>query len=159
MHYVVGSLSTTHVKHMRIHCECHFHTIYHIPYYIYHIPKWSHWPKHHEYFFRKTALADPILTLVVGFQLFSAAFDLLMTVVPLKDALGLENFDFWAFKKLKKLTWLHLCDYFFEMPKNHFFSILKPLLMVLLSQADKKLPKTIETPQLKSILGQLVLYS
>ena len=33
------------------------------------------------------ALADPILTLVVGFQLFLAAFDLLVTVVPLKIAL------------------------------------------------------------------------
>ena len=96
MHYVVGSLSATHAKHMRIHCECHFHMIYHIPYSIYHIPKWSHWPIHHEYFFRKTALADPILTLDVGFQLFWAAFDLLVTVVPLKVALGLEKFGyFW----------------------------------------------------------------
>ena len=40
------------------------------------------------------ALADPILTLVVGFQLIWAAFDLLVTVVPLKVALGLEKFDF-----------------------------------------------------------------
>ena len=65
-------------------------------------------------FFRKTALADPILTLDGGFQLFWAAFDLPMTVVPLKVALGLEKFDFWPFKKKsKKLTWLHLCDYFF----------------------------------------------
>ena len=39
---------------MRIHCECDFHTIYHITYSIYYVPKWSHWPKHHEYFFRKT---------------------------------------------------------------------------------------------------------
>ena len=49
--------------------------------------------------FRKTALADPILTLVVGFQLFWAAFDLLVTVVPLKVALGWEKIDFWAFQK------------------------------------------------------------
>ena len=35
MHYLVDSLNATHVRHMRIHCECHFHTIYHIPYYIY----------------------------------------------------------------------------------------------------------------------------
>ena len=45
------------------------------------------------------APADPIFTLVVGFQLFLAAFDLLVTVVPLKEALGWEKIDFWAFKK------------------------------------------------------------
>ena len=39
MHYVVGSPSMTHMKHMLIHYECHFHTMYHIPYSIYHIPK------------------------------------------------------------------------------------------------------------------------
>ena len=72
--------------------------------------------------FRKTALADPIFTLDGGFQLFLAALGLPMTVVPLKVALGLENFGFWAFKKIiKKLTCLHLCDYFFEMPKIIFF--------------------------------------
>merc|ERR1712059_170387 len=91
----------------------------------------SHRPKHHEYFFRKTALADPISTLVVGFQLFLAAFDLLVKVVPLKEALGWE--------------------------KIQFFPILLQLLMVPLSWADQKLPKTIETSHLKSILGQLVL--
>ena len=52
-----------------------------------------------KYFFRKTALADPIFTLDGGFQLFQAAFDLPMTVVPLKVALGLEKCDFWALKK------------------------------------------------------------
>ena len=68
------------------------------------------------------ALADLIFTLVVGFQLFWEAFDLFVTVVPLKVALGLEKFDFWEFQKIiEKLTWLHLCDYFFEMPKNLFF--------------------------------------
>ena len=66
MHYIVDSLSAMHAKHMWIHYECHFHTIYHIPYSIYHIPKWSHWPKYHEYFFRKTALADSIFTLYGG---------------------------------------------------------------------------------------------
>ena len=70
MHYVVDSPNTTHTKHMRIHCECHFHTIYHIPYSIYHKPKWSHWPKHYEYFFKKTALADPIFTVGGGFNCF-----------------------------------------------------------------------------------------
>ena len=45
------------------------------------------------------ALADPTFTLVVGFQFFWAAFDLLVTVVPLKVALGWENIDFWAFQK------------------------------------------------------------
>ena len=42
-------------------------------------------------------LADPIFTLDGEFQLFWAAFDLLVTVVPLKVALGLEQIDFWSF--------------------------------------------------------------
>ena len=99
----------------------------------------------------KTALADPIFTLDGGFQLFWAAFDLPMTVVPLKVALGLEKFDFWAFQKNNHEESLdgNLCDYFFELPKNKFFfSILKQF-MVSLSWADQKLPKTIETPHLK----------
>ena len=49
---------------------------------------------------RKMALADPIFSLVVGFQLFWAAFDLLVTVVPLKVALGWENLIFGHFKKI-----------------------------------------------------------
>ena len=74
--------------------------------------------------FRKMALAYPIFTLVVGFQLFWAAFDLLVTVVPLKVALGLEKIDFWSFQKKYHDVTLdrHLCDYFFEMSKNQFFS-------------------------------------
>ena len=51
-------------------------------------------------FFWKMALSDPIFTLVVGFQLFWAAFDLLVTVIPLQVAIGWENIDFWAFKKI-----------------------------------------------------------
>ena len=51
------------------------------------------------FFFQKTAIADTIFILVVGFELFWAAFDLLVTVVPLKVALGLEKIDFWAFQK------------------------------------------------------------
>ena len=35
MHCVVDSLSTMHLKHKSINYECHFHTIYHIPYTIY----------------------------------------------------------------------------------------------------------------------------
>ena len=38
------------------------------------------------------AQADAILTLVVGFEMFWEAFDLLVTVAPLKVALGWENF-------------------------------------------------------------------
>ena len=49
--------------------------------------------------FSKTALADPIFTLDGGFQLFWAAFDLLVRVVPLKVASGLEKNDFWTFQK------------------------------------------------------------
>ena len=40
-----------------------------------------------------------IFTLDGGFQLFWAAFDLPMTVVPLKVVLGLEKNDFWTFQK------------------------------------------------------------
>ena len=146
MHYVVGSPSAMHEKHMQIHCECHFHTIYHIPYSIYHIPKWSHWPKCHEYFFSKTALADPIFTLVVGFQLFWAAFDLPVRVVPLKVALGLEKLDFWALKYYFKKTLCYICVIIFKMPKNQFSPIIKPILMAALPRLDQKLPKTIEPP-------------
>ena len=45
------------------------------------------------------AVARSIFTLDRGIQLFWAALDLPMTVVPLKVAIGLEKFDFWAFKK------------------------------------------------------------
>ena len=45
------------------------------------------------------ALANPIFTLDGGLQLFWAAFDMPMTVVPLKVALGLEKNDFWSFHK------------------------------------------------------------
>ena len=48
------------------------------------------------------ALAHSIFTLDGGFQLFWAAFDMPVTVVPLKVALGLQKFDFWAFKKNNK---------------------------------------------------------
>ena len=51
-------------------------------------------------------VAHLIFTLDGGFQLFWAAFDLPMTVVPLKVALGLEKFDFWAFKKIIEKTHL-----------------------------------------------------
>ena len=35
----------------------------------------------------------------MGAQLLWAAFDMPVTVVSLKVALGLEKFDFWAFQK------------------------------------------------------------
>ena len=83
--------------------------------------------------------------------MFCAAFDILVTVVPLKVALGLEIFDFWAFQKNNHEESLdgHLCDYFLKCPKINVFPIIKPLLIIPLSQSDQKLPKTIETPQLK----------
>ena len=46
------------------------------------------------------AIADPIFTLDGGIQLFWAAFDMLVTVVPIKMALGWEKIDFSAFKKI-----------------------------------------------------------
>ena len=54
-------------------------------------------------------------------------------------------------------VWHH--DYFIETQKNKISAILMQLLMLPLLQACQKLSKTIETPQLKSILGQLVLFS
>merc|ERR1712059_176930 len=46
-----------------------------------------------------TCMIISIFTLDGGFQLFWAAFDLPIRVVPLKVALGLEKNDFWEFKK------------------------------------------------------------
>ena len=45
-----------------------------------------------------------------------------MTVVPLKVALGLEKFDFWAFKKNNHEESLdrHLHDYFLNTQKSNF---------------------------------------
>ena len=45
-------------------------------------------------FFKQMAVAHSIFTLDGGFQLFWAAFDLPMTVVPLKVALRLKKLDF-----------------------------------------------------------------
>ena len=53
-----------------------------------------------------TCVIISIFTLDGGFQLFWAAFDLPMTVVPLKVALGLEKIDFWSFQKNNKKTHL-----------------------------------------------------
>ena len=87
----------------------------------------------------------------MGVQLFWAAFDMPVTVVPLQVALGWDKFYFWAFQNNNHGPPLetHLCDYFFEMAKNKFVPILMHLVMVPLSQAYQKLPKTIETPHLK----------
>ena len=53
-----------------------------------------------------TCVIISIFTLDGGFQLFWAAFDLPMTVVPLKVALGLEKLEFWHFKKIIEKTHL-----------------------------------------------------
>ena len=50
--------------------------------------------------FRKMALADPIFALDGRFQLFWTAFDMLVTVVPLKAALVWEKIIFWHLKKI-----------------------------------------------------------
>ena len=108
--------------------------------------------------FKQMAVACSIFTLGGQVQLFWTAFDLHMTVVPLKVALGLEKFDFWAFQKNNwKNSLGYTCVIIFWNAQKSIFPILKPLLMVPLSQADQKLPKTIETPQLKWILGQLLM--
>ena len=61
------------------------------------------------------AVARSIFTWDGWVQLFWAAFDMPVTVVPLKVALGLEKFDFWAFQKNNHDVTLdtHLHDYFF----------------------------------------------
>ena len=45
------------------------------------------------------AVARSIFTLGGGVQLFWAAFDMPVAVVPLKVALGWDKFDFWMFQK------------------------------------------------------------
>ena len=49
--------------------------------------------------FKQMTAAHSIFTLYGRFQLFLAAFDLLVTVVPLKVALGLEKIIFGHLKK------------------------------------------------------------
>ena len=46
------------------------------------------------------ALAHSIFTLDGGFQLILPAFDVSVTVVPLKVAIGLEEIDFGVFKQI-----------------------------------------------------------
>ena len=56
------------------------------------------------------AVAHSIFTLDGVVQLFWAAFDMPVTVVPLKVALGWDKFDFWAFKKINMqvyVKWYH----------------------------------------------------
>ena len=57
-------------------------------------------------FFKQMAVARSIFTVGGGVQLFWAAFDPIFTVVPLKVALGLEKFDFWAFQNNNRKTYL-----------------------------------------------------
>ena len=45
------------------------------------------------------AVARSIFTLDGGFQLFCAAFDMPVTGVPLKVALGYKKIVFWPFQK------------------------------------------------------------
>ena len=52
--------------------------------------------------YQQMAVARSIFTLYGAVQLFLAAFDMSMTMVPLKVAIGLEKYDFWAFKKNRK---------------------------------------------------------
>ena len=89
-------------------------------------------------FFKQMAVARSIFTLDGVVQLFWAAFDMPMTVVPLKVALGLGKFDFSPFKKNNHAN-----------AQKSIFCTLMQLLMVPLSQAYQKLPKTIELPHLK----------
>ena len=107
------------------------------------------------------AVAQSIFTLGGWVQLFWAAFDMTVTGVPLKVALGYKKIVYWVFQKNNHdvTLRLHFPDYFFEIPKNQICPILMILLMEPLSQAYQKLPKTIETPYLKWILGQLGLFS
>ena len=51
-------------------------------------------------FFKQMAVASSIFTLDGVVQLFWAAFDMPMTMVPLKVALGWDKSDFWVFQKI-----------------------------------------------------------
>ena len=97
------------------------------------------------------AMSRSIFTLGGRVQLFWTAFDIPVTGVPLKVALGYKKIVFWAFQKNNhgESLMLHLHDYFFETPKNKISAILMQLLMVPLSRSCQKLSKTIETPHLK----------
>ena len=59
------------------------------------------------------AVAHSIFTLGGGFQLFCAAFDMRVTGVPLKVALGYTKMGFWVFQKnnRKTATCVTLGDY------------------------------------------------
>ena len=98
-----------------------------------------------------------------GGSIVLAAFDPVFTVLPLKVALGCHKFGFWVFQKNNQASdsQVYVHDYFIEMTKNQICPILMQLLMVPLvdGRLDQKLPKTIETPQLKWILGQLGPFS
>ena len=52
-----------------------------------------------KFFCKEMAVAHSIFTLDGGFQLFCAVFDMPMTGVALKVALGYKQIGFWAFKK------------------------------------------------------------
>ena len=96
------------------------------------------------------AVARSIFILGGRVQLFWTAFDMPVTGVPLKVALGYKKIVFGCFKKI--IMMLHLCYtcliIFLKHPKTIFCIIMK-LLMVPLSQAYQKLPKTIEPTHLK----------
>ena len=64
--------------------------------------------------------------------MFWAPFDMPVTVVPLRVALGLEKIDFWAFQKNNHSSAHQVTphDNFFKCPKNQIFPILMQLLMV-----------------------------
>ena len=51
------------------------------------------------FFFKEMAVAHSIFTLDGWVQLFWAAFDIPVTGVPLKVALGYKKIVFWAFQK------------------------------------------------------------
>ena len=97
------------------------------------------------------AVACSIFTLGGRVQLFWTAFDMPVTGVPLKVALGYKKIVFWVFQKNNHghTLMLHLHDYFFETPKNKISAIQMQLLMVPLSRAYQKLSKTIEPVHLK----------
>ena len=97
------------------------------------------------------AVARSIFTLCGQVQLFWTAFDPIFAVVPLKVALGWHTFDFWVFQKNNQASGCQVSvhDYFFEMLKKQCFYILMHLLMVPLSWAYQKLPKTIVPTHLK----------
>ena len=89
------------------------------------------------FFCKQMAVALSIFTLDGAVQLFWAAFDMPMTVVPLRVALGLGKLDFLAFQKIIIMSHLtYTCMFIFLNAQKLFLPTLKQHLMIPLSKKN-----------------------